>query len=160
MMGFVQLVTRVALLAAPLMWHAAVPALADARRTLEHSLAAGRPAVVIVSRRVTAADLRSEAYADWAGYLNDFAADHRSEFTFVKVKPRGLRRLFAESTPIKEPFAAVFIRSANSAVYHDGMIVDRILYRRAADFLGGMEGAGADASSGLKPFRFRLPTGR
>lgn len=145
-----------ALLAALLLWQAVVPARADARRALEESLAAGKPAVLIVSRPVTATDRRSEAYADWAGYLNDFAADHRGEFTFVKVAPSRLKRLFAESAPIKQPFATVFIRNRNDALYYDGMIVDRVIYRVAADYLAGKEGAPEEASLGLKPFRFRL----
>jgi hypothetical protein len=159
-MTAVRVTIRAALLAALLVWSAIAPARADARRALQASLDAGKPVVLVVSRPATAADMRSEAYADWAGYLNDFAADHRGRFTFLKVEPGGLKRLFAESTPIKEPFATIFIRSRNRALYYDGMIFDRVFYRFAADFLAGKDGAPDEASTGMKPFRFRVRSSR
>lgn len=125
------------------------------RRTLQANLAAGKPTVLIVSRTPTPADQRSEAYADWAGYLNDFAEDHQGDFEFLKVKPTALKAIFAEHTPIKSPFATIFFRDAQSAIYYDGMIHDRNAYRAVAAFLAG-RAVEERPRSALKPFRFRL----
>jgi len=125
------------------------------RRTLQANLAAGKPTVLIVSRTPTPADQRSEAYADWAGYLNDFAQEHRGDFEFLTVKPTELKAIFAELSPIKSPFATIFLRDAQSAIYYDGMIHDRSAYGAAAAFLAGRPDE-ARPRSALKPFRFRL----
>lgn len=137
-------------------WLATAFAEVGPRQTLAANLAAGKPTVLIVSRTPTRADLRSEAYADWAGYLNDFAEEHRRDFQFVKIKPAELKAIFAEHTPIKEPFATVFFRNAQTAVSYDGMIHDRRTYGAAASFLSGTETAQPGLSPALKPFRFRL----
>ena len=49
----------------------ATSARAEPARGLMGNLLAGKPTVVVVSRAATASDLRSEAYADWAAYLNE-----------------------------------------------------------------------------------------
>jgi hypothetical protein len=131
----------------------AAPVRAEQARTLRGNLAAGKPTVVVVSRAGTASDMRSEAYADWASYLNEFAADHRGKFEVLKVTPGDLTRLFASGTPIKHRFATIFFRDEKNAVYYDGMIHERSVYQVAVAFLSG-QGAGPD--TGLKPFRFRL----
>ena len=131
----------------------AAPARAEQARTLNGNLAAGKPTVVVVSRAASASDMRSEAYADWAAYLNEFAADHRGKFEILRVRPRDLKRLFANGTPIRQRFATIFFRDQKNAVYYDGMIHERSVYQAAATFLSGQD-TGPD--TGLKPFRFRL----
>lgn len=137
------------------MFLAAQPVQADSARMLKASIAAGKPTVLIVSRTPTAADRASEAYADFAGYLNDFAAAQRATLQFVTIKPAALKAIFAARAPIRQPFATVFIRNARSAVYYDGMIHDPIVYQAAAAYLAGRDSPDA-ASLGLKPFGFKL----
>src|SRR3954449_9120312 len=125
-------------------------------QTLQTDLAAGKPMVLIVSRQPTGADMKDEAYADWAGLLNDFAQEHRGTFHFVTVDPAAMKEIFAENPPIIEPFAVIFFRNTANALYYDGMIHDSSVYRAAASFLIGKENAQADALRALKPFRFRF----
>jgi hypothetical protein len=130
----------------------------NARQLLRGALAANKPVVLVVARNPTAADLKSEAYGDYAEYLNAFSAAHRERFAFIKVKAAELKSLFAQSTPVRGPFATVLIRGADGAVYYDGKIQDPPTYQIAADFLtGGPEAA--TASAGFKPFRFKLRGG-
>jgi hypothetical protein len=130
----------------------------NARQGLRSAVAAGKPVVLVVARNPSAADLKSEAYADYAEYLNAFSAANQERFAFIKVKAAELKTLFAQSTPVRGPFATVLIRTANSAVYYDGKIQDPPTFKIAADFLTGGPDA-ATASAGFKPFRFKLRGG-
>jgi hypothetical protein len=118
-------------------------------------LSAGRPTVLIVAPQPAAANRASEGYADWAAYLNDFAAERRGTFRFVRVTPKALRAIFAASTPMTHPFATIFIRDARNAVFYDGMIHEPQVYRSAIAFLSGATDP-QTVALGLKPFRFRL----
>jgi hypothetical protein len=129
------------------------PVRAERAQTLRSNLAAGRPTVVVVSRPATVFDMRSEAYADWAAYLNEFAADQQGKVEVLRLKQNDLKRLLANSTPIKHRFSTIFFRDEKNAVYYDGMIHERSVYLAAAAFLSGQ---GARRNTGLKPFRFRL----
>jgi hypothetical protein len=118
-------------------------------------IAEGKPTVLVVSRAATKKDLASEAYADWTAYLNDFAAERRDAFRFVRITPNDLKAIFGGRAPITQPFATVFIRNASGAIYYDGMIHEPAVYRAAAAFLSGTDDPRA-AALGLKPFPLRL----
>lgn len=133
----------------------AAAARAESARDIRAILASGKPAVLVVSRTAIASDMKNEAYADWAAYLNEFAAGQRGTVRFLKIGPADLKTIFAESTPIRSRFATIFIRDARRALAYDGMIHERTIYRAAAAFLSGGEPATAELG-GLRPFRFRL----
>jgi hypothetical protein len=136
------------LLAAP---NAQAESAAAARRII----ADGKPAVLIVSHAATNKDLASEAYADWAACLNEFVAEQRETFRFVRITPKDLKAIFGGRAPVTQPFATVFIRNASGAIYYDGMIHEPAVYRAAAEFLSGTDDPRA-AALGLKPFPLRL----
>jgi hypothetical protein len=140
-----------ALLLWPALWMAAQAA---APRPLEQSLATGKPIVLVVARAPTAADLKSEAYADWAEYLNDFTSRHQGAFEVVKVKPQDLKGLFKDSTPIRENFALVLINGRRTAVLYDGMLHEPDPYRTAAEFLAGTIDQAQAAP--FRPYSFKL----
>jgi hypothetical protein len=117
-------------------------------------IAEGKPTVLVVSPAAAKKNAASEAYADWATYLNDFAAERRGTFRFVRVTPKDLKAIFARN-PVTRPFATIFIKDPRSAIYYDGMIHEPAVYRAAVAFLSGADSPEA-AALGLKPFRFRL----
>jgi hypothetical protein len=137
-------------------WLMILPAFAGPRETLQDNLVAGKPTVLIVARTPTASERDSEAYADWAGYLNDFADDYRGAFQFLRVPPQQVGALFASAGAIKQPYAVVFFKNESDALYYDGMIHDRIVYRAAASFLMGVEKPDDPGRKLLKPFQFKL----
>jgi hypothetical protein len=129
---------------------------ADPRHSLQVRVAAQKPTVVIVEGPMTAVERESEAYADWAGYLNDFYQQHRGDIGFLKIKPAKIKAIFAESTPIKSRFAVIFFRNYNDAIFYDGMIHDQIIYPSAAAYLQGKRSLDSVAALGLTPYRFRF----
>lgn len=120
------------------------------------SLDSGKPVVLIVAPNATKADKQSEAYADWASYLNDFASDNHNRFTFITVKPAQITQVFLSSTPIKHSFAVVFLKSNHEALYYDGMILDPATYKYGSDYLAGRESTIDKSARTLRPFTFKL----
>lgn len=92
--------------------------------------------VLVVAPPTTDASLSDEAYADWAAYLNDFAAEH-PEITFQRIEPEQLRKELANAPALSGKYATIFIRSDGMAAFYDGMILEPFVYEEGADFLAG-----------------------
>jgi len=118
---------------------------AVARAPVGSSLPAG-PAMIVVAPD-PAPDAESEAYADWAGYLNDFAAEKPAGLAIIRMTPSRWQRL---AVAAKEDYATVFVRRDGVAMLHPGKLLDPQIYPAGAAWaLGGP--AGGLTEMGLKP---------
>lgn len=92
--------------------------------------------VIVVAPPENAASMSDEAYADWAAYLNDFAAEH-PELRFERIVREALDEALADPPQLSEEYAAIFVRSDGRAAFYDGMILEPFVYDEGADFVAG-----------------------
>jgi hypothetical protein len=117
------------------------------------ALAAGRPVVLALAQDLSTADSDGETAADWAAYLNDFAAGHAGYKT-VAMDAAEARELLAEPPPLEDFYATIFVRAADSAVIYDGPVLETSVYDAAAVYLD--DPAGTFDPELFERFAFRL----
>jgi hypothetical protein len=106
----------------------------DKLQALRDALAAGQPVVLALARELPTEDSESETAADWATYLNDFAAEHAG-YRAVAMDAAQARELLAEPPPLEDFYATIFVRAADSAVIYDGPVLETSVYDAAAAYL-------------------------
>lgn len=117
------------------------------------ALAAGQPVVLALAKELPGAD-GDETDADWAHYLNEFAAGH-GRYEIVAMSAAEARDLLAEPPPLEEFYATIFVRSAKSAVIYDGPVLEESVYDAAAQYLEAPEDGQFDADM-FTPLELRL----
>jgi hypothetical protein len=118
------------------------------------ALAAGQPVVLALAKELPSGDSGDETDADWAFYLNEFAAGHRS-YEIVAMSAAEARELLAELPPLEEFYATIFARSAKSAVIYDGAVLEPWVYDAGAAYLDAPQDGQFDAEM-FTPFDLRL----
>jgi hypothetical protein len=97
----------------------------EPRNEIVAALKTGRSMVVVVQPR--ARDESREAYADWAEYLNDFAAQDKS-VRIIKLTPWRYSELVT-APKLSRPYNTLFLRDAGHALLYRGMILEPEIYR-------------------------------
>jgi hypothetical protein len=123
-------------------------------QAIRDALAAGQPVVLAVAHRFPPPDAENEGYADWAAYLNAFAADHKG-YAVMGVERQEAAKLLADLPELESGYATIFVRSPTSAVIYDGPILEDFVYEAAAGYLEASEDGRFDGSM-FEPFDFRL----
>jgi hypothetical protein len=126
----------------------------DKAQTIRDALAAGPPVVVALVVAWPAGDSESEAYADWAAYLNDFAAAHGG-FAVVAMDAAEAAQVLAAPLALDNGYATIFARSADSAILYDGPVLEEIVYDAAAQYLEAPDDGRFDGEM-FKPYAFAL----
>jgi hypothetical protein len=126
----------------------------DKVQAIRDALAAGTPVVLAVAAELPTGDSESETYADWAAYLNDFAAAH-SGFAIMAMDKQEASRLLAEPPALENGYATIFVRSADSAILYDGPVLEEIVYDAAASYLEAPDDGRFDAAM-FAPYSFQL----
>jgi hypothetical protein len=139
-----------ALLLAALTASAAPPP--DRCTGLAGDLRDGRPTVIIVSPPAHDLAPRSEAYADWAFYRDDFLRRRPEDLCVLRMAAAAYRRRFAEPV-LSDRFATIFVRDPDHALVYPGLILEPDIYRLGVAFLRGQDIDGAPY--GLQDRRLR-----
>lgn len=100
------------------------------------ALPAGAALVAIAPDSPPRADLESEAYADWAAYLDDYVAAKPATLGFARVS--AARWMALARSPAMPGYATVFLRPDGQALVYRGMVLDLAVYQAGAAWaLGG-----------------------
>ena len=91
------------------------------------SVPSGPALIVIAPQPIPPQDQASEAYADWAGYLNDFAAAKPSALRLIRMTPAQWKRLVRYPLA-QERYASAFVGRDGSALLYKGMILEPYVY--------------------------------
>jgi hypothetical protein len=125
----------------------------DKLKAVRDALAAGQPVVLALAQDLPTDDSDSETAADWAEYLNAFAADHVGYKT-VAMDAADASELLAEAPPLGNFYATIFVRAADNAVIYDGPVLESSVYDAAAAYLD--DPAGTFDPELFEPFALRL----
>lgn len=113
-------------------------------QAVRDALAAGRPVVLSLISKFPSPEDESEAYADWAHYLNEFAAEHRN-YDIVAMERPEFEQLLAAPPPLDNGYATIFVRSDGDSVVYDGAILEPFVYDAGVAFLDAPSGSSYDA---------------
>ena len=86
--------------------------------------------------------------------LNQSAAGHK-RYKIVATDAVEARDLLAEPLPLDDSYATILVRSADSAVIHDGPALEKAVYAAAAAYLDAPKDRQFDAEI-FAPINFRL----
>ena len=111
----------------------------------------GRCVVVVV--RPAKAD-SDEAYADWAEYLNDFAARERS-VKIVKLSQHRYSELVI-APKLNRPYDTLFLRDKENALLYRGMILEPDVYRAGKAYMIAKSATESGSREGLEEVKVRL----
>lgn len=125
----------------------------DKLQAVRDALAAGQPVVLALVQDLSTEDSDSETAADWAEYLNAFAADHAGYKT-VTMDAAEARELLAEPPALEDFYATIFVRTPGSAIIHDGPVLETSVYDAAAAYLD--DPVGTFDPELFEPFALRL----
>jgi hypothetical protein len=125
----------------------------DKIQAIREALAAGQPVVLALAKELPTEDSESETDADWAGYLNDFAAGH-ARYKTIAMDAAEVRELLAEAPPLEDFYATVFARTADSAIIYNGPVLETSVYDAAAAYLEDPDATFEPAL--FEPFPLRL----
>lgn len=79
----------------------------------------------------------TEAYADWAGYLNDFKSRINNEFLIVRVNSKILPDIFRQQPEISE--FSLFIKQGAPSYFYEGFIVESQVYTSVEHVYQGVQ---------------------
>jgi len=123
-------------------------------QAVRDALAAGQPVVLALAKKLPTAGSGDETDADWAHYLNDFAAAH-GRYKIVALSAAEARKLLTQVPPLEDYYATIFIRSTSSAVIYDGPVLEKSVYDAAAAYLEAPKDGQFDADI-FAPLDLRL----
>lgn len=123
------------------------------------SSSAGRPAtilltgpamIVVAPATSSAEDRNSEAYGDYAEYLNGFAMNRPAGLRLVRLSLARYKQLFRQPV-ISKSYATIVLRRTGQAMIYSDMVLEPQVYQAGARWaLGGSVPA---AELGLKTVR-------
>lgn len=100
---------------------------ADPRKDIDQAFGSGKFVVLVVAP-AKSADEDSEAYGDWAEYLNAFSSSVPANTKIIKLTAARYK-LTVEEPKIRREFATVFLKDATHALLYDGMILEAKVYK-------------------------------
>ena len=125
----------------------------DTLEAVREALAAGQPVVLALAQELPTESSESEAAADWAAYLNDFAAGH-DRYRTLAIDAAQARELLAAPPNLDDFYATIFVRAPDSAIIYDGPVLETAVYDAAVAYLE--DPAGTFDPALFKPFALRL----
>lgn len=126
---------RIVMMLAPLMFALSVPG-AVAARGKPVALPSSPAVVVIAPVQPSPSELESEAYGDWANYLNEFVGSKPPGLLIVRMSPARWRSV-ANAPRLKDVYATVFLRRGGRALIHQGKVLEVQVYHAGADWMRG-----------------------
>ena len=96
----------------------------------------------------------SEAYGDWAEYLNTFAAQDKS-MKILKLNGRRCSELVA-SPQLNKPYNTLFLRDAEHALLYRGMILEPDIYVKGKAYMAGKPSRETARRTGLEEVKLEI----
>ena len=99
---------------------------ACADNTFEKELASGKSIVLIIN-----ADLKSksEQYADWSHYLNQFSSNVGKDFVFHHISKNMINELVKNGDRFNKSYSMIFIKKGKPSYFYEGPIVEPQVYK-------------------------------
>jgi hypothetical protein len=119
---------------------------------IQVALKSGRPLVLVVQPSGRSDD--SEAYGDWAEYLNAFAAREKS-VKIVKLSGRRYSELVA-APQLNKRYNTLFLRDAGHALLYRGMILEPDIYVKGKAYMAGKLGPEPAPGTGLEEVKLEM----
>ena len=111
------------------------------------ALQTGHPVVLVVQGAAQAES--SEAYGDWASYLNQFAGRAGSSVNIVKLSLQRYSELVSKPK-LKGAYNTLFLRDGSRGLLYRGMILEPDVYRIGQAYMTGKPGDPPVAREGLE----------
>jgi hypothetical protein len=115
------------------------------------ALKTGRRFVIVVEPRANPDS--SEAYADWAGYLNDFAASEK-RLRIIKLTARRYSQMVT-APKLSRPYDTLFVRDADHALLYRGMILEPQIYSIGAAYMKAKSDSASVFPAGLEEVQLK-----
>ncbi len=130
----------------------APPAAKVPQNEIRVALKSGRSVVLVV--QPSGKPEASEAYGDWAEYLNAFAAQEKS-VKIVKLTGRRYSELVT-SPQLSKPYNTLFLRDAGHGLLYRGMIREPEIYVRGKAYMTGKPGPDPAQRTGLEEVKLNI----
>ncbi|MCW8987133.1 MAG: hypothetical protein OQK75_05615 [Gammaproteobacteria bacterium] len=89
-------------------------------------LESGKAVVLIINANENS---KSEQYADWSHYLNEFSSGAGKNYTFHKLSADKLRRTILNGEKFKEKYSMIFMKKGKPSYFYSGPIVEPQVYK-------------------------------
>jgi hypothetical protein len=111
--------------------------------------------VLVIAPTKSAGQDDSEAYGDWADYLNAFSSSAPSDTKIIRLTPAKYGQTL-EEPKIRRNFATVFMKDSTHSLLYEGMIVEPKVYKVALGWLHENADSKDLAAQGLQERPARL----
>jgi hypothetical protein len=106
-----------------------------ARKDIDLAFSGKKVVVLVIAPAKSAGEeSQSEAYGDWADYLNEFSSSLPSDTKIIRLTSDKYRQAI-EEPKIRHDFATVFLKDATHALLYDGMVVEPKVYKLGLGWL-------------------------
>ncbi|MFK5915792.1 MAG: hypothetical protein QM484_15605 [Woeseiaceae bacterium] len=72
---------------------------------------------------------KSEQYADWSHYLNEFSSEVGKNYTFHKLSTDKLKSIILNGEKFKENYSMIFMKKGKPSYFYGGPIVEPQVYK-------------------------------
>ena len=98
----------------------------SAKNDVIRELNAGKAVVLIINAKV---DNKSEQYADWAHYLNQFSSNVGTDYVFHKLSIDKLNKLIVNADQYSKNYSIIFMKEGKPSFFYNGAIVEPQVYK-------------------------------
>lgn len=89
-------------------------------------LESGKSVVLIINADEKS---KSEQYADWSHYLNEFSSEAGNNYVFHKISTAKLNKIILNGEKFKENYSMIFMRKGKPSYFYSGPIVEPQVYK-------------------------------
>lgn len=89
-------------------------------------LESGKSVVLIINADEKS---KSEQYADWSHYLNEFSSDVGNNYVFHKISNVKLNKMILNGEKYKENYSMIFMKKGKPSYFYSGPIVEPQVYK-------------------------------
>jgi len=101
-----------------------VPVFADHK--FKKELEAGKAVVLIINALEKS---KSEQYADWSHYLNEFSSKVGKNYVFHKVSTEKLNKIIVNADKFTKSYSMIFMKKGKPQYFYSGPIVEPQVYK-------------------------------
>ena len=97
-----------------------------AEHGFKKDLGSGKSVVLIINANEKS---KSEQYADWSHYLNEFSSKVGKDYTFHKLSADKLKNIILNGEKFKENYSMIFMKKGKPSYFYSGPIVEPQVYK-------------------------------
>lgn len=72
---------------------------------------------------------KSEQYADWSHYLNEFSSEVGNNYVYHKISTTKLNEIILNGEKFKENYSMIFMKKGKPSYFYSGPIVEPQVYK-------------------------------